>query len=58
MSFISLIETIAANLNPSNISEFITLTENLVSIGESVVSEIELVAKPVAKPLPGTTPNS
>ena len=63
MSFISLLGAIASNINAANISEFVQLTENLVGIGESLVSEIESVVKPVAKApvsavLPGTAANS
>ena len=36
MSFISLIEAIAANINATNIEQFITLTENLITVGESI----------------------
>lgn len=38
MQFLQLLESIASNLNASNISQFVTLTENLISLGESIVT--------------------
>lgn len=37
MQFLQLIEAIASNLTTSNISEFISLTENLISLSESIL---------------------
>jgi hypothetical protein len=54
MSFISLLGAIASNINASNISEFVQLTENLVGIGESLVSEIESVVKPAVAAQPAS----
>jgi hypothetical protein len=36
MQFLQYLETLAANLTSSNIGDFITLTENLISLAESV----------------------
>lgn len=41
MQFLQLIESIVTNLNSNNISQFITLTENLVALSESVISHIQ-----------------
>lgn len=38
MQFLQLVESIAANLTSSNISQFITLTENLVALGKSIIN--------------------
>jgi len=37
MQFLALIETIAANLTASNITNFIDLVEGLVSLGENML---------------------
>ena len=36
MQFLALIEAIASNLNAQNIEQFISLTENLITVGESI----------------------
>ena len=41
MQFLQLIESIASNLNSNNISQFITLTENLVALSESVIAHVQ-----------------
>ena len=37
MQFLSLIETIAANLTNGNVTQFITLTENLITLAEAML---------------------
>lgn len=56
MQFLQLIETIASNLTSSNISEFITLTENLISLGESVFQHQSTTES--SKTAASTTPTS
>jgi hypothetical protein len=36
MQFLAFLESVAAGLTSGNLSEFITLTENLIALGESV----------------------
>jgi len=37
MQFLQLVESIASNLTTGNVSEFITLTENLIQLAESMI---------------------
>jgi|FreactcultuFSWF8_1027224.scaffolds.fasta_scaffold03460_2 hypothetical protein len=41
MQFLALIENIASNVTSENIGQFITLTENLISLGESLLQHKE-----------------
>jgi len=41
MQFLQLIETIASNVTAQNIEQFITLTENLINLGESLLQHKE-----------------
>lgn len=55
MQFLALIEAIAANLNAANIEQFISLTENLITVGESIFKH---QAAPVAVTTPASTPTA
>jgi|GEM_PF-3404596 hypothetical protein len=57
MAFLQLIESIASNINAQNIDEFISLTENLISLGESVFKN-QAVAPAVASPAVSASPAS
>ena len=48
MQFLAFLEAVASNLTASNISEFITLTENLIAVAESVFQH---QAAPVVAPV-------
>jgi hypothetical protein len=55
MQFLALLETIASNLSATNIESFITLTENLITLGESVFKHQAASVAPVASTTPAPT---
>jgi len=59
MQFLALIEAIASSLNATNIENFITLTENLITVGESVFKHQAVpVAAAVVPVIPSAAPSA
>lgn len=50
MEFIQLIEAIAANLTPANITDFINLVDGLVSLGENMLEHKSVASAATSTP--------
>lgn len=58
MQFLAFLESVASNINAQNIEQFVTLTENMITLGESVFKHQSATTTAQAASPTNTTTNT